>query len=105
MTGKGELHENAVDLGVGVQGGDLLEHLLLPRLRGHPDERGGDPDLRAGVDLVAHIDLTCGIVAHEYDREPYPAALVLREGGDFRRYLLSCLAANQLSVDDGHISC
>ena len=67
--GQRQLHEDPVDLGIGVQARDEREHLLLARLRGQPDVARVDARLGRGLVLRADVDVRGRVVADEHRRE------------------------------------
>jgi hypothetical protein len=69
VVGQRELHEEPVDRVVGIQLLDLLEQLLLGRLRGEPDVACIDSDLPGRLVLEPDVDVRCRIVADKDRRE------------------------------------
>jgi len=57
MLGQGQLHEDAVDVRIGVQFGDLGQHRRLVDRRFVGDLLGMHADGQAAIDLVAHVNL------------------------------------------------
>jgi len=62
---QGQLHEDAVDLGAGIEPGYDLPEALLRRLRGQPVLARQEAGLGGGLFLAAHVDLRGGVFAHE----------------------------------------
>jgi len=62
---KGQLNEDAVDRGVGIETGDDLPESILRRLGGQPELARQEPGLCGGLLLAAHVDLRGGVIAHE----------------------------------------
>ena len=60
---KGQLDQDAVDLGACVEPGDDLPEAILSRVRRQPVLPRQETGLRCGLLLAAHIDLRGGILA------------------------------------------
>ncbi len=75
MLWQGQLHQNTVNLRIGVEFGDFCQDFSRRRIGGEHMFFRIKPGLSAGIDLVAHIDLRRGIFAHEDHGEPRTYAL------------------------------
>ena len=102
VPGEGELDQDAVHRGVGVELGDLVQQGLLGGLGGETGLEALEPAQSAVLFLVADIDLGGGIIAHQNDRQPRLAG----EEGGLLRHLLPQLFGRGLAVyDDCHDAC
>ena len=66
---QGELNEDAVDRGIGVEPVDRGQEPVLVGVGGQSHDRAVHPGGLAGILLVADIDLAGGIVADQDDRQ------------------------------------
>ncbi len=64
-----QLHQDAVDEGIGVEVADQLDELVLRHRFRQIVGIGFHPDGLGRPALVAHVDLRCWILAHQNDRE------------------------------------
>ena len=69
VFGQGKLHEDAVDVWVGVQGSDKVDKLLFGCVALQVVCGGFNADLLACGDFVFDVDFACGVLANEDDRE------------------------------------
>ena len=68
--GQRQLHQDAVDRGIGIQAIDQRQQLALRRRRRQVVGKGDHADRVGHPALVAYVDLRCGILANENDGEP-----------------------------------
>src|SRR5574340_501064 len=94
-----QLHEDAVDLGVGVQFGDLRQQRGFRRVGRHDDVFGMQAQLRAGLHLVGDVHLGGGVFADDDDRQPRRDAARLKRIGAFLP-LGAYLLGDGFAVDD-----
>ena len=69
MFGHGQLHEDAVDLRVAVQFGDLRQQHGFRCVGCHDDVLGMQAQFGAGLHLVGNVHLGGGIFADDDDRQ------------------------------------
>ena len=100
LLGQRQLHQDAVDVRIGVELGDELEQHLLGRVLGKLVLERLHADLDGLRGLVAHVDLACRILADEHHGEPGREAVLRLEpchvGGDVGAHL----GGNCLAVDE-----
>ncbi len=65
VIGHGELDEDAVAVGIGVEVANNLQHVLLAAVLGHLLVEGDDTGLVARLALHANVRLRVGSVAHD----------------------------------------
>ena len=82
VRGQGQLHQNAVDGRIGVQGAYLTLQRLLGGILRHADGHGMHARLFAADALVAHINLAGRVVPHQNHRQARGHTPLLQ-----RRYL------------------
>jgi hypothetical protein len=70
------LHQDAVDLRVGVQRADAIQHLRFPRRSPAAHTAQVDARVAAGLSLVAHIDAGGRVVADQDHGQARTAALL-----------------------------
>ncbi len=102
VAGEGELDDESVDVGVGVEGGDLVEECLLGDVVFEADERGFESALLAGFYFVGYVGFGAAVVSDE-DGGEVGALFAVGEhlldlGGDFGFYLVG----DFFSVDECH---
>src|SRR5258708_80854 len=91
----GGLHQEARDFPPFVEAADDGEKIVRREIGGRRDFLAMDAEFGASPDLVAHIDLGCGIVADENDSQPgWPL-----ESCDARLQAGENLVAHQLAVE------
>ena len=65
VSGQGQLHQDAMDAAVVVQGIDASEQIGLTHLRRVALQNRVHAGVFAGLDLVTHIHLRGGVVTHQ----------------------------------------
>ena len=102
LLGQRQLHENAVDLLVGVELRDQLEQRILRGRARQAVLDGVHARLLGLARLVAHVNLARRVIAHEHDRKPGLQAMGrLKLRGGFGHALAQIRRA-QFSVDNRH---
>ena len=96
VLGERKLDEDAVDVVVGIELRDDLEHLALGRVRREAMVARVDPGLVRGVVLPGDVDVRRRIVAHEDRREAHGLA----EGRHLLGDLSADLLCQRLPVDE-----
>ena len=77
LLGQRQLHEDAMDLHVGVERIDLRDELVFCRRLGHLNDFGVDAERLARLVLVAHVDLRGRIRADDDDGKARLHAVLL----------------------------
>ena len=95
-VGERKLNQDAVDLGIGVEPGDLGEQFVLRGLGRQVELERLHADLDGLLGLVARVHLAGRVFAHQYDREAGSHAVIRFEHRDLLRHLLPRLAAKAL---------
>ena len=94
------LNEDSVDFRVLVEGVDDVENLLLSGIFRKHDFFGIDAEFTAFFDFGGDIDLGCGIVADEHDRETGTASIFLCQFLALARVFRVYRGGDRLAVDD-----
>ena len=85
LTRQRQLHQHAVNLGIGIELADETEQLGLGNAGAGPVLEIPEARVERGLVLGAHIDLARGILAHEHGREArHHAMLALQSLRRFR---------------------
>ena len=96
---EGHLHQNAVDFGTRVQPLDNRQQFGGGNGVGRRDAFGVDPQVVAGLDFVAYVDLRSRVVAHQHHHQSGCTA----PGGervDARLQFVLDIIAYAISVED-----
>ena len=103
LLGKRELDEDAVDVVVGVEITDELQHVLGGGIGGRSVQPAGHVELFASGDFTFDIQLGGGIVANQDGGEAGPDILRLQRG-DFAFQLQENLIADFQAIENlcGH---
>ena len=100
MLGQRQLHEDAVDIGIGIQFGDLFEHNFRVDRGIVGDLLGMHADGQAAIDLVADIDLGGRIGADQNDHQAGALPLGSQRFDPrletLAQFFSQCLAVNNL---------
>ena len=102
MRGKRQLHKDTVHTIIVRKRADELFHRLLRGICGHKVRKRTDPSLLARPDLVAHIDLRRGILAHQNDGKADFLIVPCLKVGYFSLQLGTDLRRDFFSVDERH---
>ena len=76
-----QLHQDAVNAGVGVQGVYARQQVVFAHAGGVLLQHRVQASVRAGLDLVAYVNLRGLVVSHQYHRQPWGDALLFQEAG------------------------
>ena len=102
VAGQGELHDEAVDVGVGVEAFDGFEELLLGDVVFETNERRFEAAGLAGLHLVGHVGLGAAVVAHEDGSEVGAFFAAGHHLGHFGRNLFLYVVGGLFAVNECH---
>ena len=105
LFGQGQLHQDAVDAGIGVELLDLGQDLGVAGGIGHAELEAFHAGLDRLLALGADIDLAGRVLAHQDHRQPRRDAVLRLQFGDLGRHALAHLRREGLAVDQccGHV--
>ena len=95
-----QLHEDAVNLWVGVKRIDLRDELVLRRRLGHFDDLGVDAECLARLVLIAHVDLRSGVRADDDDGKARLHAVLLEKRCGFLLRILAERLGKDLALQN-----
>jgi hypothetical protein len=104
---KRQLHEDAVDGGVGVEALDHRQQVVLRHVLGHLLVHGVVAQLRRGLLLHRDVLRAVGTLADQDDGQPRPARLAVRldQAVNLHLHVRSYIRGNFLAVDRRSAQC